>query len=278
MTPTGDLRLPTVTEPEEQARPAGASTVLDARDISVSFGGVRAVRDVSLTLARDEILGIVGPNGSGKSTFLNAITGVVRARGSLVVSGAPARLGRPAAARRAGIARVFQQPQVFSALSCLENVAVGDADRRLTGGVGALVLRPLMARHERARWERAQAALDGVGLGALAQASAGDVTYGQQRLLELARAVVSGAPVILLDEPSAGLNDAETERLKELLRGLRDQGRSLVIVDHKIDFIDALCDRVAVFELGQLVAVAPPAVIWTNPRVVDAYLGVVHDA
>jgi ABC-type branched-subunit amino acid transport system ATPase component len=252
--------------------------MLDARNISVHFGGVRAVDDVSLAAPANEILGIIGPNGSGKTTFLNALSGVVPARGSLFVGTQPIPLGRPSATRAAGVMRVFQHPQIFGSLTCLENVCLSSPQRRFTGVIGAWCARPAMLRLERQRWQRALAALDFVGIAHLANASGDDLTYGQQRLLEIARAIAGEPRVLLLDEPSAGLNDEETKQLQQLVQSLRASGLALVVVDHKIDFIDALCDRVAVLELGQLIAYGGTAEVWSDAKVVDAYLGVAHGA
>jgi ABC-type branched-subunit amino acid transport system ATPase component len=162
-------------------------------------------------------------------------------------------------------------------MSCIENVLLTTTDRRLTGIVSSTLLRPLMLRRERQRWRNAAAALDRVGLLERAEESAANLSYGQQRLLELAR-VIAGAPsVVLLDEPSAGLNVAETDLLAGHLRQLRQEGMSLLVIDHKIDFIDQLVDRVIVLELGHLVAEGDPQTIWDDPRVQNAYLGMVHD-
>ena len=251
---------------------------LRADGLTVAFGGVVAVDDVSLALDGVETLGIIGPNGSGKTTVLNAITGVVPAKGTLEVDGTSVRLGRPGASRRAGIMRVFQHPQTFDALSCLENVVLSSRDRFGTGVTGATLLRPWMVARERRRWTRAHEALDFVGLGAMWDLPAGELPYGQQRLLELARALAGDPTILLLDEPSAGLNETETNGLLELLREVARQGMAIIVVDHKIDFIDALCDRVAVLELGKLIALGTPADIWGDARVMDAYLGVVEGA
>ncbi|HEX7095503.1 MAG TPA: branched-chain amino acid ABC transporter ATP-binding protein/permease [Acidimicrobiales bacterium] len=251
--------------------------VLEARDISVSFGGVRAVHEVSITLRRNEILGLIGPNGSGKSTFLNAVTGVVHATGQLTIDGKHARLGDPGGVRRAGVLRTYQTPQTYLELTCIENVLLSAPDRRYTGIVSATVLRPLTMRHERERWRRAAEALARVGLLDRAEESAAALSYGQQRMLELARVIAGEPDVILLDEPSAGLNATETEILADHLHRLRAEGVSLLVVDHKIDFISNLCDRVVVLELGQLVAEGDPRAIWEDERVVNAYLGVAEE-
>jgi ABC-type branched-subunit amino acid transport system ATPase component len=252
--------------------------VLTADGVSVSFGGVRAVSDVSLEVGPDELLGLVGPNGSGKTTFLNAICGIVPAKGALEVDGAEVPLGRPRAAWRAGLARVFQAPQAFEALSCLENVLLSSADPAMRGVTGAWVVRPDMWRRERRRWARAMDALDVVGLAGYALQPAAMLTYGQRRLLELARALAADPKVLLLDEPSAGLNDAETAGLGDLLRQVRGGGLALLLIDHKVDFIDLLCDRIVVLELGQVIAEGPPQDVWRDRRVMSAYLGVRDDA
>jgi len=251
--------------------------MLQAEQISVSFGGVRAVSEVSLTLDTGELLGLVGPNGSGKTTFLNAICGVVEAQGQLTVDGARVPLGRPRAAWRAGIARVFQAPQTFEALTCLENVLLSSADAKMRGVGGAWIARPVMWTRERRRWARAMEALDVVGLAPLATSPAAMLSYGQRRLLELARALAGDPKVLLLDEPSAGLNDPETAALADLLRRVRE-GLSLLLIDHKVDFLDMLCDRIVVLELGVVIAEGTPQDVWRDKRVMSAYLGVPDDA
>jgi branched-chain amino acid transport system permease protein len=251
--------------------------VIEAHDLLVSFGGVRAVDRVTITLHEHEILGLIGPNGSGKSTAINAITGVVPASGSLRINGRTIALGNPGRVRRAGVLRTYQTPQTFLYLSCIENVLLTTTDRKYTGILSSIVLRPLMLRHERERWRHAAAALDRVGLLDRAEDSAANLSYGQQRLLEVARALAGDPKVIMLDEPSAGLNAAETEILAGHLRRMRHDGISLLVIDHKIDFITSLVDRVIVLELGSLVAEGDPRTIWQDQRVQNAYLGVADD-
>jgi branched-chain amino acid transport system permease protein len=247
---------------------------LAADDVRVRFGGVLAVDGVSLELAPGEILGLVGPNGSGKSTFLNALCGLVPATGRLRVGDRDVALGRPGAIRRRGVLRTYQAPQTYVHLGCLDDVMLSTTDRRATGILAAWLARPLMHRHERDRRARSLQVLDRVGLGGLADAPVAGLAYGQRRLLELARAVAGDALVLLLDEPSAGLNDTETDDIAALLRSIRDDGTSLLVVDHKIDFIAAISDRVAVLEMGALVAVGEPGTVFDDPRVIDAYLGI----
>lgn len=273
LVPVPAVELP----PADTDRPPVGGVVLRADDITVSFGGVRAVDEVGIELHQGEILGLIGPNGSGKSTLLNAITGVVPAHGSLTVAGRSLRLRRPDVVVGAGVWRTYQTPQRYLELSCIDNVLLSSTDRRLTGVFTAVALRPWMLRRERARWRHAAEALERVGLLDLAEVPAGSLSYGAQRMLELARVIAAEPKVVLLDEPSAGLNDAETELLAGHLRLLRQEGVSLLVVDHKIDFISSLCDRVVVLELGQLVAEGDPHGIWQDERVQNAYLGVTAD-
>jgi branched-chain amino acid transport system ATP-binding protein len=238
--------------------------MLEINDITVRFGGVIAVDGVSLQVADGSTLGLVGPNGSGKSTLLNALTGVVPATGTAALDGRQLPLGRPRRTRRAGLARTFQTPQNFEELSCIDNVLLADGDR---------LVRPLMWRSERQRWQRALDMLGLVGLADAAELPASLLSYGQQRMLELARSLVGEPQILLLDEPSAGLNAVETEDLSRILGEVRGRGIALVVVDHKIDFIDSLCDTIVVLQLGRVVAAGPPESVWKDPLVVEAYLG-----
>lgn len=253
--------------------------MLDAADITVRFGGVVAVDGISLKVEDHEIVGLIGPNGSGKSTFLNAITGLVPAQGTVHVDGKQMPLGKPGAVSRHGILRTFQTPQVHDELTCLENVLVGLPNRSLRTLPAAWFLRPAMMKAERERWETAAAALEFVGLSKKIHDDAGNLSYGERRRLELAR-VYGGKPkLLLLDEPAAGLNHAETVGLVELLLKWRDEGGpSLLLVEHKIDFLESLCHRMVVLELGKQIAAGEPAEVWRDPRVMDAYLGTLNDA
>jgi branched-chain amino acid transport system ATP-binding protein len=252
--------------------------VLEVAELSVAFGGVRALTDVSFTVEQGRFLGVIGPNGCGKSTLLNAITGVVPSRGTVRLDGELVPRERPIAANRVGVARVFQAPQMFAALTVLENVAVGCRPHRRIGVLRSLIGRRSMWRDERLRWAAAEEALARVGLGGLGAADVEGLSYGRQRLVELARCLAARPRVLLLDEPSAGLNDHETDVLVALLQGLHADGLTVVMVDHKIDVVDRLCERVMVMETGCRIAEGTPEQIWADPRVVDAYLGVAGDA
>jgi branched-chain amino acid transport system permease protein len=276
--PLGEMPVSAHLVGANAAKPERGAPVLEANEISVSFGGVRAVNEVSITLHEYEILGLIGPNGSGKSTFVNAVTGVVPARGDLRAGDRSVPLGDPKKVRNAGVLRTFQTPQTFLHLSCIENVLLTTTDRKFTGILSSIVLRPLMLKHEKTRWRHAAAALDRVGLLDRAEDSAVNLSYGQQRLLELARTLCGNPSFVLLDEASAGLNAAETELLAGHLRRMRQDGMSLLVIDHKIDFITSVVDRVVVLDLGNLVAEGDPSNIWQDPNVQNAYIGVADQA
>jgi branched-chain amino acid transport system ATP-binding protein len=252
--------------------------LLTVEGLSVAFGGVHAVDGASFTVYRGEALGLVGPNGSGKTTLLNALTGVVSASGSVEVGSKKLVLGKPASVVSCGVARVYQTPQLVPDLDCLQNVALGARDRNAQGLTSAWLRRRSMWRGEDRRFDSAFEQLARVGMEHRARVQADSLTYGEQRLVELARALVASPEILLLDEPSAGLNDAETSALGDLLTTVRKEGVTMIIVDHKIDFVDALCARVMVLEMGRRIALGQSDTVWRDPRVVDAYLGVRNDA
>jgi branched-chain amino acid transport system ATP-binding protein len=250
-----------------------ALPLLECRQISVHFGGVVAVDGVSLEVRPGDVLGLVGPNGSGKTTLLNAVTGLVRARGEVLVGGKKVPLGRPGAIVRHGVFRTYQTPQVDAELTCLENVLVASPDRAHRGAGSAFLLRPQMWAHDRARWQEAAAALNRVGLLAKANVPAAGLSYGERRHLEIARALNARPELLLMDEPAAGLNSSESHRLVGLLRELAADGLSLLVIEHKISFLEELCDRIIVLELGRQIASGTPNEVWANPAVMAAYLG-----
>lgn len=250
--------------------------MLRVDDVSMSFGGVQALSSFSIQLAPGVIAGLAGPNGSGKSTLLNAISGFVAATGSVQVDGKQLRLRDPKAARRAGVMRTFQTPQLIDTITCLENVLLADEDRRATGLLMACFGRPWMLAKEKRRWQRALDALTAVGLRSLAAVPAQAITFAERRRLELARAIVADPKVVLLDEPTAGLNDAETAEFGELLGSLMNDSIAVIIVDHKIDFLDSLCNEIVVLEQGRVIAHGTAAQVWADERVIDAYLGADH--
>jgi branched-chain amino acid transport system ATP-binding protein len=248
---------------------------LHCEEMTVRFGGVVAVNSVSLDVAAGgEVVGLIGPNGSGKSTLVNAVTGLVPvARGRVEVEGRPVPLGRPGAITRFKVFRTYQTPQIDALGTCFDNILVASPDQRLRGAFGAWLARPWMFRLDKERWRRGTEALARVGLAERANHRAGSLSYGERRRLEIARAIVAEPRLLLMDEPAAGLNSAETAQLAELLVTLATGGLSLLIIEHKIAFIERLCQRVVVLELGRQIASGPPSEVWNDPAVVNAYLG-----
>jgi ABC-type branched-subunit amino acid transport system ATPase component len=248
--------------------------MLEAADISVSYGGFRALRTVSLRAGAGRILGLVGPNGSGKSTLLNVMSGVQRPdAGRLSLDGRPLPTGRPDRVARDGIARAFQVPRLARRLTVLQNVQIG-AVQQPGEMVANLFLRPgAVRRRERALGVDAREALRRVDLMHKAADYAGDLSGGQQKLLALAMLLMAQPRVLLLDEPAAGVNPVLIERLIELLSELRGEGRIIVLVEHNMEMIANLCDHVVVLDAGEVIAEGTPATIRADARVMRSYLG-----
>jgi branched-chain amino acid transport system ATP-binding protein len=247
---------------------------LHCEDVTVRFGGLTAVDGVSMdVMAGGEVVGLIGPNGSGKSTFLNAVSGLVPARGQIAVEGRSVPLGRPGAIARHRVFRTYQTPQIDVELTCLDNILISSPDQRLRGFTGAWLVRPLMFKVDKARWDRGTRALERVGLVDKANHPAGSLAYGERRRLEVARAIVAEPRLILMDEPAAGLNTAETEQLADVLQALAVDGMSLIVIEHKIAFLERVCQRVVVLELGRQIAAGTPTDVWKEPAVMNAYLG-----
>lgn len=247
--------------------------MLDVQEVRVRFGGVVAVDRASFAVEPGRVLAVIGPNGSGKTTLMNAVTGLVPAAGRVIVDETEVPTSRPGRARRAGIVRTFQTPQVIDDLSCIDNVLLTTPDRARSGVMAAWLGRGSMLRHEHARWEEATHCLEQFGLLDDALLPASRLTYGQRRWLELARVVMARPRYLLADEPSAGLNDGETLRLADHLRSLRDAGVGIVLVDHKVGFLRDVADDALVLSLGRMVATAPIDEVWDLPAVQEAYLG-----
>jgi branched-chain amino acid transport system permease protein len=259
-----------------RALPQAGSTLLEVRAVSRTFGGLVAVDAVDFEVRAGEILALIGPNGAGKSTLFNLVTGVLEPTGGeVLVAGRRVDGLPPRAVAALGVARTFQHVRLRPTMTCLENVALGAWLRGraglLAGAIGA-------ARDEEARCLReAQSQLDRVGLGALAEAPAGSLALGQQRILEIARALAADPALLMLDEPAAGLRLQEKHALAALLRSLRGQGVTVLVVEHDMDFVMNLVDRIVVLQFGQKIAEGPPDAIRRDPRVVEAYLGGLDD-
>ncbi len=248
--------------------------MLEAADISVSYGGFRALRGVSLRAEPGRILGLVGPNGSGKSTLLNVMSGVQRPdAGRLTLDGRAIATGRPDRAARAGIGRAFQVPRLARRLTVFQNAQIGAPDQP-GEKLDRLFLQPgRVRRRERAIAGAAYEALLRVDLAHKAGAYAGDLSGGQQKLLSLAMLLMAHPRVLLLDEPAAGVNPVLIERQIRLLRELRDEGRIIVLVEHNMEMITNICDRVIVLDAGEVIAEGSPADIRADERVMRSYLG-----
>lgn len=253
--------------------PETAAAVLEARGVTMRFGGLTAVREVDLTVRQGEIVGLIGPNGAGKTTFFNCLTGLyVPTEGQVSYKGTVLP-PKPHLVTQAGIARTFQNIRLFSNMTVLENVLVGRHTRTKEGLWSALLRGPGFKRAEAASRARAMELLEFVGLAAKAEHLARNLPYGEQRKLEIARALASDPGLLLLDEPTAGMNQAETRTTEELVFAIRDLGIAVLVIEHDMKFIFNLCDRVAVLVQGEKLVEGTSEVVQGDERVVAAYLG-----
>ncbi|MFD5585239.1 ABC transporter ATP-binding protein [Streptomyces sp. NPDC127063] len=252
---------------------SAGETVLDARGVTMRFGGLTAVRGVDLTVNSGEIVGLIGPNGAGKTTFFNCLTGLyVPTEGEVRYKGAvlPPKSFKVTAA---GIARTFQNIRLFANMTVQENVLVGRHTRTKEGFWSAVLRGPGFHKAEKASRERAMELLEFVGLADKADHLARNLPYGEQRKLEIARALASEPGLLLLDEPTAGMNPQETRTTEELVFAIRDQGIAVLVIEHDMRFIFNLCDRVAVLVQGEKLIEGDSATVQGDERVVAAYLG-----
>ncbi len=272
----------TVAEIVAADRTVGAQVgepLLQLEGVSVKFGGLTALDDVSFEIRRGEILGLIGPNGAGKTTAFNAMTGVYRpSSGRVVFDGRPLVRVKRNEITRLGIARTFQNIRLFSDMTALENVVVGTDARHRTSVPGAIFRSARHRREERDAIDRGMALLEFVGIGARATHQARNLPYGDQRRLEIARALATEPKLLCLDEPAAGFNPAEKEDLQALVRKIRDDGFTVLLIEHDMRLVMGVTDRIVVLEFGRKIAEGVPAEIRENPAVIAAYLGVPDDA
>jgi branched-chain amino acid transport system ATP-binding protein len=273
-----DAEVAEVVAPDREIQVEIGETLLELRDVTLKFGGLTALDSVSFGLRRGEILGLIGPNGAGKTTCFNAMTGVYRpTSGQVLLEDKP--LGKSSRHRitQRGIARTFQNIRLFGEMTALENVVVGADARHKTSVLGALLRLPRHHHEERQAVDRSMALLEFVGIADRAADKAKNLPYGYQRRLEIARALATEPKLLCLDEPAAGFNPAEKEQLMELIRKIRSDGYTVLLIEHDMRLVMGVTDRIVVLEFGKKIAEGLPGEIRENSAVIAAYLGVSED-
>lgn len=251
--------------------------LLSAREVTMQFGGLTAVNKVSLDVAAGEILGLIGPNGAGKTTFFNCLTGMYQPTAGRVLLDGQVLPPKPRRVAKAGVSRTFQNIRLFQNMTALENVMVARYARTRTNVFDAVLRLPRHRREERETRDVAQHWLDFVGLGKATDLLSRNMPYGDQRRLEIARALALEPKLLLLDEPTAGMNPQETRDAEALITRIRELGMAVLVIEHDMRFIFSLCDRVACLVRGEVLVDGPPEVVQHDERVIEAYIGVPVD-
>ncbi len=254
---------------------ATATRILEVDNVTLRFGGVVALNEVSFHINEGEILGLIGPNGAGKTTCFNVMTGVYQPTSGVVrFRGEPLGRRKRFEITKLGIARTFQNIRLFGNMTALENVMVGADTHHRTGVMSAMLRLPRHRVEEAEGRARAEELLEFMGLTRVSGELARNLPYGDQRRLEIARALATSPQLLCLDEPAAGFNPAEKAKLMELIRTIRDQGYTVLLIEHDMKLVMGVTDRIVVLEFGRKIAEGSPAEIRDNPAVIAAYLGV----
>ncbi|GAC1513198.1 MAG: ABC transporter ATP-binding protein [Pseudarthrobacter sp.] len=264
--------------PDREIAAKVGENIVQVKNLTIKFGGLVALDNISFNIKRGEILGLIGPNGAGKTTCFNAMTGVYKpTSGEVVLEGQVINGLKQHKITRLGLSRTFQNIRLFGEMTALENVVVGLDARHRTSVGGALLRLPTHTREEKSAIERGMALLDFVGIADHAHFLSRHLPYGYQRRLEIARALATDPKVLCLDEPAAGFNPAEKEELMALIRTIRDEGYTVLLIEHDMKLVMGVTDRIVVLEFGKKIADGLPRAIREDPRVVAAYLGEPED-